>query len=114
MGLELIEGDFDLPATPVRSGQLDRAGFVGIQDGGEQAVGAGVFASVIDRVVDDPNPDRIGAASLGAVGLLQICQPRPIRQIFDMPRCGRSAIGPGRACQVCCVSRTGVRFTGIG
>ena len=71
VGLQLIEGDLDLPPLGVGSGHLGRAHLVGIGQGGEQAVAGGVVLAVVDAVVDDPHQHRFLAPRSGAVALLR-------------------------------------------
>lgn len=63
VGLELIEGEFDLPMLGVGVGEVGGGGVPWVQQGGEQPVGAGFTAAVVEAVVDHADDQRLGVAA---------------------------------------------------
>jgi hypothetical protein len=68
MGLQLVEGEFDLPALHVGRGQVGGRCLVGVDDGGEQSERIGLAATVIDAELDHPDRQRLSGPSGVAAG----------------------------------------------
>ncbi|WP_354644285.1 hypothetical protein [Kitasatospora camelliae] len=61
MGLDLVQGGLDLSPLGVERGELARRCLGGVEDGGDQPVDGGVAGSA-EGVLDDADPDGVGAA----------------------------------------------------
>jgi len=65
VGLQLIEAGLDLPALGVGAGQFSGGRLAVVEQGGDQPVWAGGIATVLDRVADHSDPDRVFTALVG-------------------------------------------------
>jgi hypothetical protein len=68
MGFEFVEDALDFPPLRVGTGELGRAGLVGVEDGRQQPIVLGIVASVVDRVVDDADIQRRCAGAVCSRG----------------------------------------------
>src|SRR5450759_5073241 len=60
VGLELVEGQLDLPPLGVGRGEVDSADLGRVQHRGEQPVAGGVLAPVVDYTIDDGRENSTG------------------------------------------------------